>query len=88
MIPKGSPNKALGEKFISFATTAENQKVYANNIAYGPVNKNTLKLLDAKTLANLPTSAANAKDAIQLSQQFWTDRGEELEQRFAAWVAK
>jgi putative spermidine/putrescine transport system substrate-binding protein len=88
VIPKGSPNKALGEKFISFATTAENQKVYANNIAYGPVNKNTLKLLDAKTLANLPTSAANAKDAIQLSQQFWTDHGEELEQRFAAWVAK
>ncbi|ASU38937.1 spermidine/putrescine ABC transporter substrate-binding protein [Herbaspirillum sp. meg3] len=88
VIPKGSPNKALGEKFIIFATNAENQKVYANNIAYGPVNKNTLKLLDAKTLANLPTSTANAKDAIQLSQQFWTDHGEELEQRFAAWVAK
>jgi putative spermidine/putrescine transport system substrate-binding protein len=88
VIPKGSPNKALAEKFISFATAAENQKVYANNIAYGPVNKNTLPLLDAKTLSNLPTSAANAKDAIQLSQQFWTDHGEELEQRFAAWVAK
>jgi len=88
VIPKGSPNKAAAEKFISFATDAANQKVYANNIAYGPVNKNTLKLLDAKTLDNLPTSAANAKDAVQLSQQFWTDHGEELEQRFAAWIAK
>lgn len=88
VIPMGSPNKALGEKFIAFASTPENQKTYANNIAYGPVNKNTLKLLDAKTLSNLPTSAANVKDAVQLSQQFWTDHGEELEQRFAAWVAK
>ncbi|MBB3212103.1 putative spermidine/putrescine transport system substrate-binding protein [Herbaspirillum sp. Sphag1AN] len=88
VIPKGSPNKAQAEKFISYATDANNQKVYANNIAYGPVNKNTLKLLDAKTLGNLPTSTANARDAVQLSQQFWTDHGEELEQRFAAWIAK
>nr|WP_198983298.1 ABC transporter substrate-binding protein [Herbaspirillum sp. ASV7] len=88
VIPKGSPNKALAEKFINFASQPENQKVYANNIAYGPVNKGALKLLDAKTLGNLPTSPANAKDAVQLSLQFWTDHGEELEQRFAAWIAK
>jgi len=25
---------------------------------------------------------------VQLSLQFWTDHGEELEQRFAAWIAK
>ena len=88
VIPKGSPNKALAEKFIAYASTPDAQKTYANNIAYGPVNKNALKLLDAKTLSNLPTSAANAKNAIQLSQQFWADHGEELEQRYAAWVAK
>ncbi|MGL5184426.1 ABC transporter substrate-binding protein, partial [Herbaspirillum huttiense] len=88
VIPKGSPNKALAEKFINFVSQPENQKVYANNIAYGPVNKGALKMLDAKTLGNLPTSPANAKDAVQLSLQFWTDHGEELEQRFAAWIAK
>ena len=88
VIPKGSPNKALAEKFIAYASTPDAQKIYANNIAYGPVNKNALKLLDAKTLSNLPTSAANAKNAIQLSQQFWADHGEELEQRYASWVAK
>jgi putative spermidine/putrescine transport system substrate-binding protein len=88
VIPKGTPNKALSEKFIAFASTPESQKNYAGNIAYGPVNNNALKLLDAKTLADLPTSANNAKDAVQQNLQFWTDHGEDLEQRFTAWAAK
>ncbi|MFZ6862032.1 ABC transporter substrate-binding protein [Undibacterium sp. Ji67W] len=87
-IPKGSPNKAIAEKYIAFALTPEAQKNYANQIAYGPVNINTLKLLDAKTLADLPTSPGNAKNAIQQNLKFWTDHGEDLEQRFAAWASK
>ncbi|MBA5636606.1 ABC transporter substrate-binding protein [Duganella sp. LX20W] len=88
VIPKGSPNKAEAEKFIAFASTPEAQKVYAGKIAYGPTNKNTLKLLDAKTLSGLPTAAANVKDAVQNNLQFWTDHGEDLEQRFTAWAVK
>ncbi|MFC3107719.1 ABC transporter substrate-binding protein [Undibacterium arcticum] len=88
VIPKGTPNKALAEKYIAFASTPESQKNYAGNIAYGPVNHNALKLLDAKTLADLPTSTNNAKDAVQQNLQFWTDHGEDLEQRFTAWAAK
>jgi len=88
VMPKGTPNKEQAEKFIAFASTPESQKNYASKIAYGPVNNNALKLLDAKTVSNLPTSPANAKEALQLSLPFWTDHGEELEQRFTAWAAK
>jgi putative spermidine/putrescine transport system substrate-binding protein len=87
-IPKGTPNKELAEKFIAFASSPESQKTYATKIAYGPVNVNALKLLDAKTLSGLPTSTANAKDAVQNNLKFWTDHGEDLEQRFTAWAAK
>ncbi|HAT32861.1 MAG TPA: spermidine/putrescine ABC transporter substrate-binding protein [Janthinobacterium sp.] len=87
-IPKGTPNKAAAEKFIAFASSAEAQKAYSNKIAYGPANVTALKLLDAKTLAGLPTSAANSKDAVQNNLKFWTDHGEDLEQRFTAWAAK
>ena len=41
--------------------------------------------LDAGVQANLPTSAANAKDALQFNLKFWADQGEDLEKRFAAW---
>ncbi|MBC7859416.1 MAG: ABC transporter substrate-binding protein [Burkholderiaceae bacterium] len=87
-IPKGSPNKAEAEKFIAFASTPESQKVYAGKIAYGPTNNGALKLLDAKVLGGLPTSAANSKDAVQNNLKFWTDHGEDLEQRFTAWAVK
>jgi putative spermidine/putrescine transport system substrate-binding protein len=88
VIPKGSPNKAVAEKFIAYASSAPAQKNFAGKIAYGPVNRTALPLLDAKTLASLPTSSANMKDAVGSDLKFWTDHGEDLEQRFTAWFIK
>ena len=88
MIPKGAPNKDLALKFISFGLTANNQAVYAKNIAYGPTNTKALAQLDKKVLDDLPTSASNAKEAIQFSVNFWADQGEALEKRFAAWATQ
>ncbi len=47
-----------------------------------------IKALDAKTLANLPNSPANAKNAVLQNLTFWTDHGDELEQRFTSWASK
>jgi len=88
VIPKGTPNKAKALEFIAFASTPDAQAEYAKNIAYGPTNNKALAKLDAKTLANLPTSPANAKDALQFNIKFWADQGEQLEKRFAAWAAQ
>lgn len=87
-IVKGSPHRALGEQFIAFANQAQNQKVFAQNIPYGPTNKDTLPLIDAKTREQLPTAPANLENALQVDTSFWIDHGEELEQRFNAWAAR
>ncbi|AJX31395.1 bacterial extracellular solute-binding family protein [Burkholderia oklahomensis C6786] len=87
-IPKGSPNKALAEEFISYTISPGPQKDFAKRIAYGPVNLAAIKSLDAKTLANLPNSPTNGKSAVLQNITFWTDHGDELEQRFAAWASK
>jgi len=86
VIPKGTPNKDAALKFIAFASTPDAQAEYAKNIAYGPTNNKALAKLDAKVLDNLPTSPANAKDALQFNLKFWADQGEDLEKRFAAWA--
>jgi putative spermidine/putrescine transport system substrate-binding protein len=86
VIPKGDPNKDAALKFIAFASTPAAQAEYARNIAYGPTNTKALAKLDAKTLSNLPTAPANAKDALQFSLKFWADQGEDLEKRFASWA--
>jgi len=86
VIPKGTPNKDAALKFIAYASTADAQAEYAKNIAYGPTNNKALAKLDPKVLANLPTSPANAKDALQFNFKFWADQGEDLEKRFTSWA--
>lgn len=88
VIPKGSPNKDAAMKFITFTTQPGQQTIYAQSIGYGPTNNRALENLDAKTLATLPTAPANTKDALQFNIKFWTDQGEELEKRFAAWATQ
>jgi putative spermidine/putrescine transport system substrate-binding protein len=88
VIPKGTPNRDAAYKFIQFASTADAQAKYAEEISYGPTNKNALTKLHSKTLANLPTAPANAKDSVQFNVKFWADQGEALEKRFASWVAQ
>jgi len=87
-MPKGTPNKALAEQYIAYSISSQPQQVYAKHIAYGPVNEAAIKALDAKTLANLPNSPANGKNAVLQNLTFWTDHGDELEQRFASWASK
>jgi putative spermidine/putrescine transport system substrate-binding protein len=88
VMPKGTPNKDLAHKFIAMASSPAAQAEYAKNISYGPTNNKALALLDAKVLNLLPTSAANSKNALQFNIGFWSDQGEALEKRFAAWAAQ
>jgi len=88
VMPKGTPNKDAALKFITLASTPDAQAEYAKNISYGPTNNKALTKLDAKVLNQLPTSAANSKDALQFNIKFWADQGEALEKRFAAWAAQ
>lgn len=88
VMPKGTPNKDAALKYIALASSPDAQAEYAKNISYGPTNTKALTKLDAKVLGNLPTSAANAKTALQFNVSFWADQGEALEKRFAAWAAQ
>ncbi|WP_018152307.1 ABC transporter substrate-binding protein [Leeia oryzae] len=87
-IPKGSPNKDEAMKFIGFASQPANQKVYSENISYGPSNKKAVALLAPAVAADLPTSPKNIKGAVGVDTVFWADFGESLEQRFNAWASK
>jgi len=87
-IPKGSPNKEAALKFIAFASRPENQRVYSENIAYGPTNKKAVPLIDKVVSAQLPTAPQNMKNVLDISVSFWADYGDALEQRFNAWAAK
>ncbi|WP_263262241.1 ABC transporter substrate-binding protein [Pseudomonas sp. RIT-PI-S] len=87
-IPRGAKNAEAAKAFIAFSVQPEQQKVYSENIAYGPANSKAVPLLDKALLVDMPTTPENIASQVQIDVGFWADNGEQLEQRFNAWAAK
>jgi len=88
VILKGSPNKEAAYKFLDFVGKAENQKNLPVHIAYGVTNKQATPLIDKAVLANLPTAPENMANAIEISDAFWLENLDRLNERFNKWVAR
>lgn len=87
-IPTGAKNKQEAIDFIKFSIQPEAQKVFSENIAYGPTRKDAINLLAPERLNVMPTTPENIKNQVAIDVVFWADYGEQLEQRFNAWAAR
>jgi uncharacterized cupredoxin-like copper-binding protein len=85
-IPRGTPRRDDAYRFISFASTAQQQKVLSENLTYGPTNSAALSLLPAKLVNDLPSAAANLAGALKIDPAFWIAHGDALEKRFNTWA--
>lgn len=88
VIPKGGPRGDAAYKFIAFAASPQRQADKTHYFAAGPANKDAIPLVDPTVLPNLPTAPDNMSNALLVSTGFWADKGDELRQRFTAWLAK
>jgi putative spermidine/putrescine transport system substrate-binding protein len=87
-ITKNTPKLEEAYRFIAFASQPAVMADQTKFIAYGPSNKDAVPNIDPKTLPNLPTAPDNLKTAWQLDPQFWADNGDQLKERFNAWLAQ
>ncbi len=87
-IPKGDPNLDDAYKFVAFASSPAAQADQTHYISYGPANADAIANVDPAILPNLPTAPDNMKTAFLTDPIFWGDKGEELRQRFTAWLAQ
>jgi putative spermidine/putrescine transport system substrate-binding protein len=87
-IPKGTPRLEAAYKFVKFASSAEQQAQQSKYISYGPGNTEAVPMINPDVLKDLPTSPENLKVAFTVDPQFWADKGEELRERFNAWLAQ
>lgn len=87
VILKGSPNKDDAYKFLDFVGKKENQAKLPEYIAYGVTNKEADKLIDPKRLADLPTHPDHLGVSLQISDKFWIENLDKLNERFNKWAA-
>lgn len=94
VIPKGAPNLELAKEFVQYAMKPESQARVATRIPYGPSRKSSMALVDKNPDLGidmkpfLPTAPENLGNAVVLSADFWATYGDELNQRFMAWLAR
>jgi putative spermidine/putrescine transport system substrate-binding protein len=93
-IVKGAKNKDAALEFIKFATGTQRLADQARYIAYGPARKSSFPLVSTHAATgvemkpHMPNAPENETNAIQVDFQWWADHQEELNQRWAAWLAK
>jgi len=94
VIPKGAKNKEEAMKFLAFSTDTQRLADQSKYIAYGPARKSSSGMISthAETgvdmLPHMPTAPANMKNALLNDFQWWADYGDEMNERFASWLAQ
>lgn len=86
-IPKGAKKKDRAWEFIKFSTDTQRLADQSNWISYGPVRKSSFPKVPAAIQPHMPTAPDNFKNPLQNDFEFWADYGDELNERFNAWLA-
>ncbi len=73
---------------VTFSTDSQRLADQTNYISYGPVRKSSFALVGKKVKLHLPTAPDNFRSALQNNFEFWADNNDELNERFATWLAK
>ena len=86
-VVKGSPNSKQGMQMIEWITDSKPLLALAETYAVSPANKDAAAnpALSAKNPGMLSSHVA---DGLFINTEFWVANGEDLEQKFNAWVAK
>jgi len=87
VIVKGSKNVKSATDFVMFATGTKPLADQTKYIPYAPARKSSLKLVDEKIKPWLPGPAHGGR-GFQTDAGWWSDHADELNQKFATWLAQ
>ncbi len=93
-IVEGTRNLEAAKKFVRFATTTQSMVGVTRYIAYSPTRNSATGLVTTHAESgvdmnpHMPTSPQNAARALHNDWEWWTDNGEEMNERFSTWLAR
>ena len=93
-IVEGTRNLEAARQFVRFATTARSMAGVARYIAYSPTRHSAMRMITTHAETgvdmnpHMPTSPQNAARALPNDWEWWSDNGEEMNERFSTWLAR
>jgi putative spermidine/putrescine transport system substrate-binding protein len=75
-------------KYLAFASDPEIMATQSQYISYGPVHMDAVQYIAPDILKDLPTAPENSDNVLYVDSFWWADNREDLEKRFAAWLAQ
>ena len=99
-IVKGTKNLETALDFVKFASAPEQQAGQAKYINYGPMRKSAFKIMsDGEPWFEAPDGKKNIMEhmpnrdevmprSVFANPDWWADNGDEVNERFKAWMAK
>ncbi len=93
-IVEGTRNLDAALRFLDFGTTAESMAGLARYIAYSPTRRSAMPLISTHAETgvdmrpHMPTTPENATRTLQNDWEWWSDNGEEMNERFSTWLAR
>jgi putative spermidine/putrescine transport system substrate-binding protein len=94
VIPEGAPNKETALELLRYSTDTQRLADQAKYISYGPARKSSAPLvsthadLGIEMGPHMPTHPDNYGTPIELNNEFWSDYGDELRERFGSWMLR
>ena len=93
-IVQGARNLESALRFVDFATTAQSMAGLARYIAYSPTRSSAVPLISThaetgvEMTPHMPTAPENSIRALRNDWEWWSDNGEEMNERFSTWLAR
>jgi len=94
MVVKNAPNKDLAMRFIAFASRPDRMAALGSTSPNAPVRQSAFAMvtkhptLGVDMKPYLATFPENRKGALMADTEFWADRGDDLKERFNAWLLR
>ena len=93
-IVTGTRNLDSARKFLSYASRPDRQADLSQYISYSPGRLSGAALIDRHLATGMdmkphvPTSSQNMVRALPIDSEWWSDHGDEVNERFSAWLAR
>ena len=87
-IVRGTERLETALEFVKFSTDTKRLADQARYISYGPVRRSSMDKVGAKVKPHLPTSPDNFSNSLRNDFDWWADHQQEMDERFATWLAK